>query len=81
MATSISGLPSNIQNQIRGVVLYGYTKNKQNGGRIPNYPPDRTLVICKSDDLVCKGTLIIVASHLEYGSDAGRGADFLTSKI
>lgn len=63
-------------------MLFGYTKNLQNRGRIPNYPADRTRVYCAIGDLVCQGTLIVVAPHLTYGDDArGPAASFLAGQI
>ncbi|KAK4096466.1 carbohydrate esterase family 5 protein [Parathielavia hyrcaniae] len=81
-AATISDLSSGLRDKIKGVVLFGYTKNLQNRGRIPNYPADRTEVFCNSGDLVCSGMLIIALPHLTYGSDArGPAPRFLLSKI
>ncbi|KAK1499582.1 cutinase [Colletotrichum cuscutae] len=55
MASSISTLSSTIQNQIKGVVLFGYTKNLQNLGRIPNFPSSKLSVYCNVADAVCYG--------------------------
>lgn len=55
MASSISTLSSTIQNQIKGVVLFGYTKNLQNLGRIPNFPSSKLSVYCDVADAVCYG--------------------------
>lgn len=57
-------------------------QNQQNGGRIPNYPAERTRVFCNVGDLVCSGTLIIAAPHLTYGSDArGPAPQFLVQRL
>ena len=79
MDGSIQALPSNIQSQVKAVVLFGFTRNQQDGGRIPNYPTSQTKVYCASGDLVCNGTLIITAAHLTYGVDAPDAASFLAS--
>lgn len=81
MASAISGLSSTVMNQIKGVVLYGYTKNKQNGGRIPNFPAEKTKVICETGDLVCDGTLIVTVAHLLYLDDVSSAKSFLVNKI
>ncbi|KAK3984668.1 cutinase-domain-containing protein [Cladorrhinum sp. PSN332] len=71
-----------IREQIKGVVLFGWTKNKQNGGKIPNYPANRLLVYCESGDLVCTGTLIVLPPHLSYQDEAaGPAPEFLLQKL
>ena len=36
MAAAVGGLDAETQATVKGVVLYGYTKNLQNGGEIPS---------------------------------------------
>jgi cutinase len=82
MAASVSKLSSTVQNQIKGVVLFGYTKNLQNRGKIPNFPEDKTKVFCAVGDAVCTGTLTILPAHLSYSDEAARDApQWLISKI
>lgn len=81
MDGSIQALPAAIQAQIKGVVLFGFTRNLQDGGRIPDYPTSQTLVFCAVGDLVCDGTLIITAAHLTYGVDAAAAATFLAQEL
>lgn len=81
MDGSIQALPSNVQAQVKGVVLFGFTRNQQDSGRIPNYPTGQTKVFCAVGDLVCQGTLIITAAHLTYGADAAQAVSFLTSTL
>jgi cutinase len=82
MAAAISDLDATVQEQVVGAALFGYTKNLQNGGEIPNYPADRTLVECATGDLVCTGSLVITPAHLAYNDEArGEAADFLASKV
>lgn len=81
-AATIRDLDASIREKVVGTVLFGYTKNEQNDGQIPNYPSDRLLVFCNFGDLVCEGQLIIAAPHLAYGDDAsGPAPEFLLSKI
>lgn len=78
--SELAGTPT--QEQIKGVVLFGYTKNLQNRGRIPNYPTDRTKVFCNLGDLVCAGTLIVAPSHFLYTTESlGEAPRFLKSQI
>jgi cutinase len=82
MSNSVSQLSSTVQDQIKGVVLFGYTKNKQNGGRIPNFPTDKTKVFCNTGDEVCNGSLTITAAHFGYGPAAsGEAPRWLIEKI
>ncbi|KAI8799570.1 cutinase [Cladochytrium replicatum] len=82
MSNAISELPSALKNQVKGVVLFGYTKNQQNRGGIPNFPADKTEVFCNTGDLVCSGTLIIAAPHFLYNTAAsGPASTFLVRKL
>ncbi|KAL6703108.1 hypothetical protein ACN47E_010170 [Coniothyrium glycines] len=81
-AAAISDTSSTVRNKIVGTVLFGYTKNQQNGGRIPNYSQDGLKVFCAFGDLVCEGTLTILPAHLSYSDEASNEAPaFLISKI
>lgn len=61
MAGSVGKLDSAVMAQVKGVVLYGYTKNLQNNGQIPGYPKEQTKVFCNATDGVCSGTLTVTA--------------------
>ena len=80
-AASVTDVDAGIREKIAGVVLFGYTKNLQNRGKIPSYPEDRTKVFCNAGDLVCTGSLIVAAPHLAYQSAAsGAAPEFLIQK-
>jgi cutinase len=81
-AASITEVDSSIRDNIAGTVLFGYTKNQQNDGKIPSYPAARTKVFCNLGDLVCTGSLVVAAPHLAYGSDAaGLAPEFLIQRV
>ncbi|EMD88117.1 carbohydrate esterase family 5 protein [Bipolaris maydis C5] len=82
MAGAIPKLSETVRAQVKGVVLFGYTKNQQNNGGIPSYPADNLKVFCAAGDLVCLGTLTVTAAHFTYFDDAaGPAPEFLESKI
>ncbi|KAH7202963.1 cutinase-domain-containing protein [Fusarium oxysporum] len=81
-AASITDVDSAIREKIAGTVLFGYTKNQQNNGRIPSYPAERTKVFCNAGDLVCTGSLVIAGPHLMYQSAAaGAAPEFLIQRV
>ena len=70
---TVQKLDGDIKSKVKGVVLFGFTRNLQDHGQIPDYPKDQVKVFCAPGDMVCTGTLIITAAHLTYGGDAGGG--------
>lgn len=82
MSNAISSLKASVKDLIKGVVLFGYTKNLQNLGRIPDFPAAKTEVFCRSTDLVCFGTLIVGVGHFLYADEARLEAPrFLISQL
>ncbi|KAK4244995.1 carbohydrate esterase [Corynascus novoguineensis] len=82
MSNSISALPPAVQDKISGVVLFGYTKNAQNHGGIPNFPDEKLKVFCNQGDMVCTGSLVVTAAHFRYGTvAAGEAPEFLEQRI
>ena len=74
-------LSSDIKSRIAGVVLYGDTRNKQDGGRIPGFPAERVKVFCNKNDGVCGGMLVVNAGHMAYANQIGAGASFLVERV
>ncbi|EUC29245.1 carbohydrate esterase family 5 protein [Bipolaris zeicola 26-R-13] len=82
IAGAIPKLSETVRAQVKGVVLFGYTKNKQNNGGIQSYSADNVKVFCAMGDLVCSGTLTVTAAHFTYFDEAaGPAPEFLESKI
>jgi len=81
MDSSIQARPAAHMAKVNGLVLFGFARNQQDGGRIPNFPTSQVLVFCAVGDLVCDNMLVITAAHLSYGVDAPAAARFLTSKV
>jgi cutinase len=76
-------LPENMKNKIAGVVLYGYTKNKQNRSGIKGFPSDKIKVFCPKSDGVCNGGLNVNVGHFSYLANGNikEGTTFLAGKI
>ncbi|OAK97970.1 cutinase-domain-containing protein [Phaeosphaeriaceae sp. SRC1lsM3a] len=78
---AIEDLPTNVQDQIAGVVLYGDTQKRQDNDQIPNFPKEKVQIICQPGDAVCNGVLTVLPPHLTYGVRADEGVEFLTQQI
>jgi cutinase len=71
-----------IKAKIVGVALFGDTRNKQDGGHIPNFPKDKSRVWCNPSDGVCGGQLNVNAGHLSYDEkQINEAADYLAGKL
>jgi len=83
MENAIMGLEAGLKEKVLGVVLFGYTKNGQTKSSIPNFPKDRVMVLCRTDDGVCGGQLMVTAGHFGYLMDGSgtKAANFLIEKI
>lgn len=80
--TQLAGDNKGAYDQVVGAVLFGYTKNQQNGGVIPGYPAEKTKVFCNQADAVCYGTLFILPDHFLYFDVAANEAPaFLEQQI
>lgn len=81
-AAAVSRVSEEIRSKIAGVVLFGYTKNKQNNGGIPGFPAEKLKVFCSQKDLVCNGTLSVSLAHLQYEHSAcGPALEFLRDMV
>lgn len=74
---AIQAAPAEMQANIAGVVLFGYTRNAQDKAQIPGYPQDKTKIFCAKGDAVCNNSLTITSAHLSYAANAGDASAFL----
>jgi len=81
MVNAVSKLDSGVQDRIAGVVLYGNTRNRQEGGKIPNFPPEKAKTYCNASDGVCGGALLVTAGHLTYTRDVDDAVQYLQSQV
>jgi cutinase len=68
MHNVVSKLEGGVKSKIAGVALFGDTRNKQDGGHIPNFPQEKSRVWCNKNDGVCDGGLNVNAGHLSYSN-------------
>ncbi|PLN79673.1 putative cutinase [Aspergillus taichungensis] len=78
---SVKALDEDLKAQVKGVTLFGFTRNVKDKGTIPNYPKEQVKVFCALGDMVCVGTLIITPAHLTYGINAREAAEFLAGTV
>ncbi|KAI8634313.1 carbohydrate esterase family 5 protein [Xylariaceae sp. FL1651] len=78
---AVEQLASAVTARIFAAVTFGDTQKQQDGGRVPNFDPSKTLILCNDGDLVCDGTLIITSAHLNYTSSVPSAANFIVSKV
>jgi len=83
MMNAVKESSKDVQAKILGVVLFGYTKNKQTNSGIPGFPQNRVAVYCSKGDGVCKGTLAVTGGHFSYMSDGSgpKSIAFLVGQI
>ena len=82
MHGSISSLPGDVKSAIIAAVMFGDSRNLQDKGKIPNYAPSNTLIICLPLDAVCLGTDFLTPPHLLYGQvSIDQASKFVKSKV
>lgn len=81
MVASVRRLPEATKAKMAGVVLYGNTRNRQEHGKIPNFPPEKALTICHASDGVCGGALLVTPGHLTYQPQVPKAVSWLAERI
>jgi cutinase len=82
VAGALGEVDDAVKNQVKGAVLFGYTKNLQYGERIPGFPASKTAIYCDPGDAVCFGTLFILPGHVFYFDEASDEAPaFLIQQV
>jgi cutinase len=74
-------LPDQVKDQIMGVVLYGDTRNQQDGGRIADFSTEKVHIICNEGGVVCEGQLIVAFQHLLYVDKVPGAVEWLMSRL
>jgi cutinase len=64
MHSAVSSLAEDVKKATIAGVLFGSTKNKQEGGKIKNYPKDQVMTYCTEDDGVCWGRLDVTGGKI-----------------
>jgi cutinase len=83
MHNTVSALPAAVKQKIVAGVLFGDTRNKQDGGQVKNYPKDQVMIFCYEDDGVCGGALQVTGAHMNYrkNNEGPKAVAFLKGKI
>ncbi|KAJ1323754.1 cutinase [Microdochium nivale] len=77
---AVEQLSTAVKAKIAAAVTFGDSQKQQDGGRIPTFDTSKTLIICRTGDRICEGTLIITSFHQDYSPLAPQGAAFMVSK-
>ncbi|KAK8137253.1 cutinase-2 [Apiospora sp. TS-2023a] len=78
---AVQSLPDAVKSKIAGIVTFGDTQTLQDGGRILNFPTNKTLIICNIGDVICTGTLLVYPVHLDYIKWVPTAVAFLIEKL
>lgn len=78
---AVENLSADLKARINAAVTFGDTQNQQDGGRIKNFPTEKTKIICNTGDAVCSGTLTILAPHLDYVRRAPEAVSFIATRV
>ncbi|KAK6531870.1 hypothetical protein TWF694_003035 [Orbilia ellipsospora] len=78
---AVEKLDATTMAKIAGIITFGDAQNTQDHGRIPNFPTEKTKIICNEGDEICNGTLKVLRPHLDYTRRVPEAVDFLVNKI
>jgi cutinase len=71
-------LTADEQASVAGIVVFG---DPENGLAFPGKLNGREKTFCNNGDLICDGSPIIAAPHLQYGRDAEAAAEFVKGQV
>jgi Cutinase len=83
MHEAIPKLDQSVKDQIAAAVMFGDTRNKQDKGQIPTFPPEKTKIFCNQGDDVCDNKIraSLLGAHLKYHPSVPEALNFLRVNI
>ncbi|KAE8323852.1 putative cutinase 2 [Aspergillus sergii] len=81
MHGSIPTLSDQIKDRIKGVVMFGDSRQQQSHNRIDHFSEQKVKFYCDEHDGICQNSISLSLSHYEYGSKAEDASQWLLSQV